>query len=353
MPEDFPEIRAGQDDRPADGKKFRQLGGKAVIVEDIRRARLDKKIRQGHERRQAVIGNLAERDHVGCDGSGEFTEEISIVFSRADESGGLAGLIQAEHCGVKLTHLRRIGGVHYCDSALIVRELDRRFPDAALFPRGVEGFAAAVEQWSDKGLFQSAVLAIFGSLGDNVDPAFIKDREALSGQPFNVAAMKALAPSALIQITAHAALLAQQLTDGRAFLAGEQACLADAAAYYNYWFIRSFCPGLADRFDDLAGLDAWYDRITAIGHGTRLTMTPAQALVVAANAQPDAANNLAADAAFEGKIISLSATDYGRDPIIGMFAGSTQFSMAVAREVPGLGQINVHVPRLGYSAALV
>lgn len=254
--------------------------------------------------------------------------------------------------GYRRIPVLQIGADIYCDSALIVRELDRRFPGAALFPHGSEGFAAAVEQWSDKGLFQSAVLAIFGSLGDSVDPAFIKDREALSGQPFNVAAMKSLAPSALTQIKAHAALLAQQLTDGCAFLAGDEACLADAAAYYNYWFIRSFCPGLADRFDDLAGLDAWYDRVTAIGHGTRLNMTPAQALAEAADAQPDAASTLPSDAAFEGKLITLAATDYGRDPITGMFAGSTQFSMAVARDVPGLGQINVHVPRLGYSATL-
>ena len=78
-----------------------------------------------------------------------------------------------------------IGADIYCDSQLIIRGLDRRFPDKPLFPVGNEGFAIAIEQWCDKGLFQSAVVAIFGSIGDAVDPAFIKDREALSGQPFN------------------------------------------------------------------------------------------------------------------------------------------------------------------------
>ena len=171
--------------------------------------------------------------------------------------------------GYRRIPVMQIGADIYCDSQLIVRELDRRFPGKPLYPSGQEGLANAVEQWCDKALFQSAVLAIFGTIGDNVDPAFIKDREALSGQPFNVAAMRAMAPFALTQIKAHAALLAQQLGDGRAFLAGAEPCLADAAAYYNFWFVRSFSPGIADRFDDLAGLDAWYDRVTAIGHGKR------------------------------------------------------------------------------------
>lgn len=251
--------------------------------------------------------------------------------------------------GYRRIPVLQIGADIYCDSQLIVRELDRRFPDRPLFPLGSEGLAIGFEQWCDKGLFQSAVVAIFGSIGDSVDPAFIKDREALSGQPFNVAAMKALAPFAISQIKVHAALLAQQLSDGRAFFAGADPCLADAAAYYNFWFVRSFCPGLADRYDDLAGFDTWYVRVAAIGHGSRAALTPAQAIETAANATPEEIGTLAADADLIGKSVALAATDYGRDPIMGAFAGSTHYSLAVSRNVPGIGQVNVHVPRLGYS----
>ncbi len=251
--------------------------------------------------------------------------------------------------GYRRIPVMQIGADIYCDSQLIVRELDRRFPEKPLFPSGHEGLANAVEQWCDKALFQSAVMAIFGSIGDAVDPAFVKDREALSGQPFNVAAMKALAPFAVTQIKAHAALLAQQLTDGRDFFAGTDPCLADAAAYYNVWFVRTFAPGLADRFDDLVGFDAWYDRVAAIGHGKREAMTAAAALEIAASAPPEIIATLPADEGLSGKTVSLAATDYGRDPISGTFVGSTQYSLTVARSEPGLGAVNVHVPRLGYS----
>lgn len=251
--------------------------------------------------------------------------------------------------GYRRIPVMQIGADIYCDSQLIVRELDRRFPQNPLFPAGSESLANAVEQWCDKSLFQSAVLAIFGSIGDSVDPAFIKDREALSGQPFNVAAMKTMAPFAITQIKAHAALLAQQLADGRNFFTGADPCLADAAAYYNLWFVRTFAPGLADRFDDLAGFDAWYGRVTAIGHGQRKAMTPAQAIETASTAKPDETSMLIGDSELKGRTISVAATDYGRDPIIGTFAGSTHYSITVARTEPEIGQINVHVPRLGYS----
>ena len=254
--------------------------------------------------------------------------------------------------GYRRIPVMQIGADVYCDSALIVRELDRRYPTPSLFPAGNKGQANAVEIWADKALFQSAVLAIFGTLGDGVDPAFIKDREALSGQPFNVAAMKALAPFALTQIKAHAALLAEYLADGRSFREGEAPGLADAAAYYNFWFIRSFCPGIADRFDDISGFDAWYARVGAIGHGSRSNMAPADALAMAKASDPVSLDILPSDEALRGRTVALSATDYGRDPIVGIFAGSTHSSLTVLRQDPELGAIAVHVPRLGYSVTV-
>ena len=255
--------------------------------------------------------------------------------------------------GYRRIPVLQIGADIYCDSALIVRELDRRFPEPSLFPAGNRGTANAFEIWADKTLFQSAVLAIFGTLGDGVDPAFIKDREALSGQPFNVAAMKALSPFALTQINAQAALLAEQLTDGRDFLEGAKPGLADAAAYYNFWFIRTFCPGLIDRLPDVPFLDGWYDRVGAIGHGTRSEMTPSDALAVAKAAKPIALDTLPGDAPMLGKQVTLAAADYGRDPISGIFAGSTHYSLSVVRDEAELGAIAVHVPRLGYSITVV
>lgn len=57
------------------------------------------------------------------------------------------------------------------------------------------------------------------------------------------------------------------------------------------------------------------------------TIDPAEALAIAAASQPDATGCLARDAALLGQQVALAATDYGRDPIVGTLAGSTQFSL--------------------------
>ena len=135
--------------------------------------------------------------------------------------------------GYRRIPVMQIGADIWCDSVLIVRELERRFPAPTLFPAGDAGLGQALAQWTDRAVFQAAVTVIFGGMGDKVDPAFARDREALSGAPFDPAAMQAAVPHMGNQLRAHAALIANQLADGRAFLTGAAAGLADANAYYN------------------------------------------------------------------------------------------------------------------------
>jgi glutathione S-transferase len=134
--------------------------------------------------------------------------------------------------GYRRIPVMQIGADIYCDSQLIVRELERRFPEPTLFPGGGAGLAQASAQWTDRGFFQAAVAVIFGGLGDKVPDAFIRDREALSGRPFDPSAMKAVVPQMTQQLRAHVGLISQQLQDGRAFLSGDQPGLVDANAYY-------------------------------------------------------------------------------------------------------------------------
>ncbi|ONF96856.1 glutathione S-transferase family protein [Sphingomonas jeddahensis] len=243
----------------------------------------------------------------------------------------------------------QIGADIYCDSVLIVRELERRFPTPTLFPAGTPGIDQALAQWTDRAFFQAAVGVIFGGLGDAVDPAFRADREQLSGQPFNPAAMKAAVPYMAAQLRAHAALISEQLTDGRAFLSGERPGLVDASAFYNLWFVRSFHAPAAAAFEDLPGLMDWYDRVRGIGHGDRRTGTREEAIAAALNAAPDEPSLASADAALANREVTVAATDYGRDPIRGRLVGSSPYHWAIARDDPRAGRVNVHVPRLGFS----
>ena len=66
--------------------------------------------------------------------------------------------------GYRRIPVMQIGADIYCDSQLIVRELERRFPEPTFFPQGDHGLAYANAMWSDRTVFQAAVAIIFGGL---------------------------------------------------------------------------------------------------------------------------------------------------------------------------------------------
>lgn len=255
--------------------------------------------------------------------------------------------------GYRRIPVMQIGADVYCDSVLIVRELERRFPERTLFPSGMAGIDQATAQWTDRAFFQSAVTVIFAGLGDAVDPAFVKDREQLSGQPFDPAGMRAAVPHMASQLRAHAALVSDQLADGRAFLSGDQPGLIDANAYYNLWFVRSFHAPAAKAFEDLPGLSDWYDRVRSIGHGARQQISRDEAIAIGREATPLPAAVLPYDEALAGRDVAIAAIDYGRDPIRGRLVGSSPHHWSVRRTDPGAGDINVHLPRIGFSIAAI
>lgn len=250
--------------------------------------------------------------------------------------------------GYRRIPVMQIGADIYCDSVLIVRELERRFPTPSLFPDGNPGLAQALALWSDRSFFQAAVAVIFGNLAKHVDPAFISDREALSGQPFDTARMRLAIPHMEAQLRAHVALIAEQLADGRTFLGGAAPGLADANAYYNLWFIQNAFPPASTVFTDNAPVAAWVQRVAAIGHGERSEVSAEAALEVARKASPAPSEVAPRDAALAGKPVTLAADDYGRDPVTGTLVGSSDHHVAIRREVDGLGEVAVHFPRIGF-----
>ena len=253
--------------------------------------------------------------------------------------------------GYRRIPVLQIGADIYCDSQLIVRELERRWPSPTLFPGGDAGLGHATALWTDRTVFMAAVAIIFGGLGDQVPAAFIEDRKALSGRSFDIAGMRAAAPHMTLQLRAHAAMLSEQLSDGRAFLTGDRPGLTDANAYYNLWFIRSAYPPAATTFESLPHLPDWLERVRAIGHGQRSEVTRAEALLVAREAEPAAIVAQPNPDPLIGQQVAVSADDYGCDPVRGTLVGASEHQLSVRRTDPELGQLVVHFPRIGFAIA--
>jgi glutathione S-transferase len=250
--------------------------------------------------------------------------------------------------GYRRAPVMQIGADIFCDSQVILAEIERRSPS----PAPMSGLDWAINLWADRLFFQASVAVIFGELGESVPRAFIEDREKLSGRPFDVAAMKAAAGPMSAQWRAQAAWIEGALAAGGPFLGGESASLADIAAYMNVWFVVSFTPHLATPL--LAGLDrveAWRARVAAIGHGTRSEMTTGEALEVARASEPvnftehDGADPLGLA---PGASVVVMADDYGRDPIAGTLVAANPERVVIARETSDLGRLHLHFPRAGY-----
>lgn len=253
--------------------------------------------------------------------------------------------------GYRRAPVMQIGADVYCDSQVILAEIEARWP-------GSEGGADTgpswpVNLWADRPWFQASVVVIFGSIGDRIDPAFAADREKLSGRPFDAAAMAAMLAPAKAHWRGHAAWVERALAQGDApFLGGARAGIADLAAYMNVWFVARTFPALAEAL--LAGMKrvaAWRGAVAAIGHGARTEITGADALAVATRAEPlggvmhdgDDPSGLAPGAA-----VTVAADDYGRDPVAGTLVALTPERIVIAREAGTLGRLNLHFPRVGY-----
>jgi glutathione S-transferase len=252
--------------------------------------------------------------------------------------------------GYRRAPVMQIGADIYCDTQVILAELEARHPQ----PRVIRPGDWAVNLWADRLWFQASVAVIFAEMGDAVPKEFIADREKLSGRPFDVAAMKAAAPFMRTQWRAHAAWIEDGL-EGGDFLGGPTASLADVAAWMNVWWMSVAAPRIADEL--LGGFErtlAWRDRLRALGHGQRSEMTPADALKISHTTEPEADRGCdPADPSGlkRGDPVVVQADDYGRDPVEGVLVGLSRDRVTLARECGELDVIHVHFPRAGYVVA--
>lgn len=251
--------------------------------------------------------------------------------------------------GYRRTPVMQIGADIFCDTQIIIRELERRFPEPNLMPMG-KGLPYAVGAWADRVFFAVNVPVVFANIGTNLPEDYVKDREALFGP---IDAMKMVAPVKRDQWRAHAGILADQLADGRSFLAGDNPTIVDAHGYINLWHLKARVPDLAEAIlAEWPKLGFWFTRLSAIGHGTVSEMDAKDALAVAHAASPEA---MALDDPYEarglkpGDRVTVAADDYGREMVEGEILFTTAHEIAILRNDPAVGSVAVHFPRVGFA----
>ena len=248
--------------------------------------------------------------------------EIPVIMPRPDLMP-LTG-------GYRRTPVLQIGADIFCDTAIILRELEARFPMPALKLPGHEGLAQMVAGWTDGRWFQSSVAVIFGERGDSVPDAFRKDREALSGRPFDTNAMKAVAPMMRDQWRARLMLLEERLQGGKGAGSGI--------------YLVGMKPGLVD-------IHAWFERLKEFEGQTPDTISSAEALEIGLNAAPRlvAATTRNEPQQFApGENVAVAPDDYGQVWVKGELVHADSQRVILQRTSPEAETVHVHFPRAGF-----
>jgi glutathione S-transferase len=255
--------------------------------------------------------------------------------------------------GYRKTPVMQIGADIYCDTQLILREVERRHPTPSFYPNGSAGVADAFAFWAEKFMFSPCVGVAFalGKNSDRFDDAFKADRAKFSGRDFDIAKMKAALPKLLDQLRAHLAHLDTMLSDGRKFLFGDKPGIGDLAPYHCLWFIAEHASPDAPPLKDLPRLRDWMKRVAAIGHGKPSEIDGKAALEIARQAKPEtkaAADPNDPEGRKPGVMISVMADDTGRDPVTGELVSSSAQEIVIKRDDPIVGEVMVHFPRAGF-----
>jgi len=254
--------------------------------------------------------------------------------------------------GYRRTPIMQIGADIYCDSQCILRELQRRFPNPTFFPGSSEGLSWVISRFTDS-FFDVAVRVVLGANAAQLPEAFAKDRARLFLGPDGDLAQ--LQPDVLhnaAQLRAHLGWIDAQLAAGRRFVLGNDPALADALAYYVAWFVRGRWQGGPALLSEFAALEAWEQRVKAIGHGQPSPMTSSEAIAAARAAdpatpeQPDPRDPQ--ELAPGQRITVVADLDSGEAPVAGVVRLVSRDSIAILREDPRVGTVCVHFPRVGY-----
>lgn len=253
--------------------------------------------------------------------------------------------------GYRRTPVLQVGADIFCDTRLILRELERRKPQPSFYPDGTTALADMIAYWAEHQFFRPMSLYVSGTNIDLLPPDLQADRSRMRDLPPPNAGMveraaKRNAPFVRAQLPSIEALL----TGGQAWIAGDQVTVADFAIYHPLWFMTARSQRLAHELAPYPRIADWMARMRAFGHGTSSPMDATEALRIAAAAQPATprvSNSFEEDPPL-GCHVRIRADDYGRDPVEGELVLLDADEIALLRTDQRLGDIVVHFPRLGY-----
>lgn len=257
--------------------------------------------------------------------------------------------------GYRRIPVLQIGAHVFCDSRVILDELDRRVPEPPLRPAAQAAAVEAGEVFSDALLFRLFVSVCFepAALAETMkgmDAAsievFQKDRAELSR---GASGLQPWSPGAARPALAQALGELERRLAGADWLVADGPTAADLGAYHPLWAIARNGV-VAPVLDPFPAVRAWMERLAAGGHGRPEPVSPEDALARCAASEPEPRADLAGscDGFRAGDAVTVTPVDYGLVPVAGRLVGATLREVVIERDDPQAGRVHCHFPRAGF-----
>jgi glutathione S-transferase len=258
--------------------------------------------------------------------------------------------------GYRRTPVLQIGADIYCDTQLILAELERRKPKPTLYPPQSRAIADAIAYWAEHELFRPISLYVSGSNLDMLPPNLQADRSLMRGLPVpDEATVKRAAARNAPLVRVLIARVDAMFADGRRWIAGSDVTVADFACYHALWFVTARTGRLAHELAPYPRIGEWMQRMRGFSRAPVASLTAREALGIAAAATPAPLRESQpfAEDPKPGTRIRIRADDYGRDPVEGELVLIDAEEIALRRHDDAVGEIVVHFPRRGYDLRAV
>jgi glutathione S-transferase len=253
--------------------------------------------------------------------------------------------------GYRRTPIMQIGPDFYCDTLLILNVLEGLSYTNALYPPEHRAMVKACCWWIERSSFANAVSLTISNMAGVLPDELIKERAKFFPSSIDPVDLLPHRATYSQRLNAHLLWIGQILADGRKFLFGSQPTAADLAAYHPVWFARQNGGPEIEATLPIAILGAWYDRVTAIGHGSPTPLTPEEAIQIAKKGEPSDVMEMSRDGEIVGvKLgdwVSVTPDDYG-NPVCGTLLSWKAEEIVLRHEDPSVGRVNLHFPRAGF-----
>ncbi|MEM8660974.1 MAG: glutathione S-transferase family protein, partial [Pseudomonadota bacterium] len=254
--------------------------------------------------------------------------------------------------GHRLVPVLQIGSDIYCDSACIMRRLARPDIGGRSLGDSTSATQRGLSQWGESIVFPLVTISlargVFSPPSSVFSESFIADRQQMSGPGFNPETASRYIDWRLAQLRRHLHTLEMQFGDNRQFLVGSECSPADFAVYHPLWSLE--LQGTMAELAHFPKTTAWFDRMSAFGHGEREEITAQQALVEAANSKPATLpESVRPDDDFAiGKRVKLRFEAYNGGSVRGELAWVGHEDVAIRRVDDTVGEVMVFFPIEGY-----